>query len=515
MSKELRTYRRLPLLALSGVMLLGATALSPAPAHAGKADDTLTFALEQEVEAVNFYQSTSRDGVILSRLIWDTLIYRDPESGAYEPGLATSWKWVDATTIDFDLRQGVTFQNGEPFDADDVVFTLSYFPSPEAKVKSRESVAWIDHAEKLGQYKVRLFLKAPFPAALEFLASPLPIYPKDYYQKVGAEGMEAAPVGTGPYKVTKIVKGESITFERNPNYYKDSPKGEPQIGHIVMRTIPDKNTQLAELMTGGVDWIWKVDKDQAESLRAMPQLTVKDAETMRIGYLTFDAAGKAGPSPLTNVKVRQAIAHAINRQSIVDNLFAGGARVVDTACFPEQFGCDQTVKHYDYDPALAKKLLAEAGYPDGFEIQLNGYRNRDLAEAMVGDLAKVGIKATLNYGKYAAIRDMIRSGKSKMAFMTWGSNSIGDVSASTSVFFTGGADDTYGDAEVKAELDKGDTSTDPAVRKEAYSKALHRIADQAYWLPLWSYPYTYAYTSDLNFTPTSDEIPHFAQASWK
>lgn len=517
MVQDFRLSRRLPQL-VSGLALaaaLGAAALAPATALAGKANNTLTFALEQEVEAVNFYQSTSRDGVILSRLIWDTLIYRDPVTGDYKPALATAWKWIDPTTLEFELRKGVTFQNGEPFNADDVVFTVNYFSSPEAKVKNASIVAWIDHAEKLGDYQVRLILKKPFPAALEYISSPLPIYPDEYTKKVGQDGMEAHPVGTGPYKVTEVVKGQSISFVRNDHYWKGSPKGQPQIGKIVMRTIPDKNTQLAELMTGGVDWIWKVDKDQAESIRSAPNLTVKDAETMRIGYLTFDAAGKAGASPLNNQKVRQAIAYAINRKSIVENLFAGGARVVHSACFPEQFGCDQTIRQYEYNPAKAKELLKEAGYPNGFAITLDGYRDRDLAEAMVGDLAKVGIKATLNYGKYAAIRDAIRSGKSQMAFMTWGSNSIGDVSASTGVFFEGDAEDTYNDAEVKADLVKGDSLTDPAARKAAYSKALHRIAEQAYWLPLWSYPYTYAYTSDLNFTPTSDEIPHFAQASWK
>src|SRR3546814_19108664 len=101
-----------------------------------------------------------------------------------------------------------------------------------------------------------------------------------------------------------------------------------------------------------------------------------------------------------------------------------------------------------------------------------------------------------------------------MAFMTWGSNSIGDISASTGVFFEGDAEDTYNDAEVKADMVKGDSLTDPAARKAAYSKALHRIPDQAYWLPLWSYPYTYAYPSALNFTPTSDAIPHCTQACW-
>lgn len=517
MLQDFRLSRRVPPL-VSGLALalaVGAATLSPSPAMAGKANNTLTFALDQEVEAVNFYQSTSRDALILSRLIWDTLIYRDPVHGEYKPALATSWKWVNPTILDLDLRKGVTFQNGEPFDADDVVFTINYFSSPEAKLKNSSVISWIDHAEKLGDYQVRLVLKKPFPAALEYLSSPLPIYPSEYTKKVGQEGMEAHPIGTGPYKVTEIVKGQSMSFARNDHYWKESPKGQPQIAKLVMRTIPDKNTQLAELMTGGIDWIWKVEKDQSDALRSAPNLTVKDAETMRIGYLTFDAAGKAGASPLNKIEVRQAISHAINRKAIVDHLIAGGARVVHSACFPEQFGCDQTIKRYDFDVAKAKELLKTAGYPNGFSITLDGYRDRELAEAMVSDLARVGIKTNLNFGKYAAIRDAIRSGKSQMAFMTWGSNSIGDISASTGVFFKGDAEDTYNDAEVKADLTNGDTQTDPAARKEAYSKALRRIADQAYWLPLWSYPYTYAYTSELNFTPTSDEIPHFAQASWK
>ncbi|MAS43184.1 MAG: ABC transporter substrate-binding protein [Rhodobacteraceae bacterium] len=501
--------------ALLGAAAAAALAAPLTPALAGKADDTLTFAFEQEVEALNFYQSTSRDGVILSRLIWDTLIWRDPYTGDYKPLLATSWTWVDNVTIDFELREGVTFHNGETFDADDVVFTFNYFPSPEAKAKSQQTVSWIKGAEKLGDYKVRLHLKNPFPAALEFLASPLPIYPDEYMAEVGQDGMEQAPIGTGPYKVANVVRGETIEFVKNDGYFPNDAKGAPQIGTLVMRTLPDKNTQLAELMTGGIDWMWKVEVDQAEGLRSMPDLTVVDAETMRIGYLGFDAAGTSGDHPLTDVKVRQALSHAINRQAIVDNLFPGGARVVNSACFPEQFGCEQDVTVYDYDPEKAKALLAEAGYPDGFDMTLDVYRNREMAEAMIGDLAKIGVDATMNYGKYAAIRDAVRSGGSQAGYLTWGSNSIGDISASTSVFFKGGADDIYQDAEVTEWLTTGDTSTDPAVRKDVYSKALKKIAAEAYWLPLWSYPYTYAFTSDLDFTPTSDEIPHFALARWK
>lgn len=268
-------------------------------------------------------------------------------------------------------------------------------------------------------------------------------------------------------------------------------------------------------MTGGVEWAWRIGKDEAEGLRGMPNLTVEDAETMRIGYLTMNAAGTGGASPFADRKVRQAIYHAINRQEIIDNLVPPGARLIPSACYPDQFGCEQDVAAYDYDPEKAKALLAEAGYPDGFEFTFDVYRDRPYAEAIVGDLSKVGITANMNYAKYATVRDALRSGNSQMAFLTWGSNSIGDVSASTSNFFKGGPDDTYQDAEVAAWLEEGDTSVDPEVRKAAYSKALKKIAEEAYWVPLWTYPYTYAFSQELDFTPTSDEIPHFALTGWK
>ncbi len=507
------TIQRDPTLRAAAAIL--AAGLAAGTAAADKASDTLTVALDMEVETMNPYQSTSRMSLIASKMMFDTLVWRDPKTGEFAPMLATEWEWVDATTLDMRLREGVTFQNGEPFDAEDAAFTLNFFSGPEAKTKGQSSVDWIESAEILEPFKIRIHLKAPFPAALEFLASPIAIFPKDYFEKVGFEGFETAPIGSGPYQATEIVKGETITFVANPNYFTGGARPAPKIGKIVFRTIPDLNTQLAELMTGGVEWAWRIGKDEAEGLRGMPGLTVADAETMRIGYLTMNAAGTGGETPFTNLKVRQAVSHAINRQAIVDNLVPPGARLIPSACFPDQFGCEQDVATYDYDPEKAKALLAEAGYPDGFEFTFDVYRDRPYAEAIIGDLAKVGIKANLNFAKYATVRDALRSGGSQVAFLTWGSNSIGDVSASTSNFFKGSADDTYKDAEVAAWLTEGDASVDPAVRKAAYSKALKKIAAEAYWVPLWTYPYTYAFSEELDFTPTSDELPHFALTGWK
>lgn len=497
-------------------LLAGATMLAgTGSAVAGKADDTLTAAFDEELQNMDSYFNIDRMGIIVARHIWDSLLYRDPADFSYKPALATGYEWIDDTTIEFTLREGVTFHNGEPFDADDVVYTFQFVSNPDSKVLNQRNVSWIAGAEKIDQYKVRLKLKEPFPAALDFLSGPLPIYPNEYYAEVGPEGMNKAPIGTGPYKLVSATPGKEMVFEANADYYADSPKGKPAIKNLVIRTIVDRNTQMAELMAGGIDWVWQVSPDQAQLLQSNPNLMVVGGETMRIGYMQFDAAGLSGPNPMTDVRVRRAVMHALNRQAIVDNLLPPGSQVVHAACFPTQVGCTDEVPKYDYDPEKAKALLAEAGYPDGFTVTMNAYRDRNMAEAMMGDLAKVGIRTTLNYNNYPPIRDLIRGHKTQLNFLTWGSYSINDVSGAASVFFKNSEDDLARDDEVNAWLEEGDTTVDEAKRKEAYAKALYKIADQEYWTGLWSYSYYYAFDKDLDFTPTRDEIPRFFTSSWK
>jgi peptide/nickel transport system substrate-binding protein len=173
------------------------------------------------------------------------------------------------------------------------------------------------------------------------------------------------------------------------------------------------------------------------------------------------------------------------------------------------------VPKWDYDPAKSKQLLAEAGYPDGFETTIYAYRQREYTEAVIGDLAKVGIEANLNFMQYRALRDLVWKGETPLHHMTWGSNSIPDVSASTGHFFSGGRDDPAKDPEVVKWLADAGTTTDTAKRKELYKKALSRISGELYWLPMFTYAKYYVYSNDLNFQTTSDEIPRFYAASWK
>ena len=504
------------LIASAAALLIGIGATFEV-ASANKANDTLVYASDSEPENVSPYHNNLREGVIIARHVFDNLVYRNPKTGKYEPQLATKWTWVDPTTLDLTIRKGVTFHNGDPLTADDVVFTLNYAVSPDAKVVTKQNVDWIKSAEKIGDDQVRIHLVGPFPAAIEYLAGPVPIYPEKYFKKVGLDGFAKAPIGSGPYKVTAVTPGKGVTMEKNTNYWKDSPLGQPSIGKLVFRVIPDAETSMAELMTGGVDWIWRVPVDQAKQLKSAPNITVLSAETMRVGFLQFDTLGRSQAStPFKDVRVRQAVAYAIDRKAMLDNLVGGSGRIMNSACFIDQFGCtDKGVPTYSYDPAKAKKLLAEAGYPNGFTTDMVAYREREYAEAVIGYLAAVGIKVNLNYLKYAAMRTLIREGKAPIAFQTWGSFSVLDASAFTGVYFKGSADDMTGDKEVGKVLNDADTEVDTDKRLSLYQQALKTIAEKSYLFPLFSYPSNYAFTSELSFTAQPDELPRFYAAHWK
>ncbi|CAM3675720.1 ABC transporter substrate-binding protein [Paracidovorax anthurii] len=493
-------------------------ALSAATAaFAGKANDTLVYASDNEVENVSPYHNNMREGVILANMAWDTLIYRDPKTGEYKPQLATEWKWESPTALLLTLRPGVTFHNGDAFTADDVVYTFNVVNGPDAKIATRQNTDWIKSAEKVGELQVRIHLKTPFPAALEYLAGPTPIYPAAYFKKAGMEGYSKAPVGTGPYRITSVVPGQGVTLAKNASYYKGSPLGQARIGTVKFVVVRDPEARAAQLMTGAIDWIWRVPADQAESLKAMPQLSVLSGETMRVGFMSINNAGSTPESaPFKDARVRQAVNYAINRKGFADSLVRGGSQPVYAPCFRTQVGCVTTkVVRYEYNPAKAKELLAQAGYANGFDTDLWAYREREYAEALVGDLRKVGIRARLHFVQYPALRTELRSGRAPLTFQAWGSYSINDASAFVGNFFKGGPDDTAKDAQVIALLQTADSSVDKTDRLVKYSQALERISREAMWAPIFSYSTNYAFTKDLNFESQPDELPRFVQASWK
>ena len=401
------------------------------PALAGKRDNSIKFAIENVLDNVDPYFNTLRTGINFAYHVWDTLIYRDPTTGEYKGQLATEWKIIDDKTMELELRRGIKFHNGAEFDADDVVYTLSYVTKPENRIVSQNRVAWIDRVEKLDKYKVRIVSKQPFPVAIDYVATYLVIYPHDYYAKVGPAGMNEKPIGTGPFRVVEHARGKYIRMERNRDYFKDSPRPQPKIDKFEIRFIPDPQTQIAELLSGGIDMIWNVAIDQAKQLRAMPNFQVVPGDTLRVAFLYLNASEKTVVPALRDIRVRKAILHAIDRGSMLKSLVPESATLLHVFCHPAQFGCtDEGAPRYAYDPTKSKQLLAEAGFPNGFEIDLYAHRDRTQIEAIIGYLRGVGIKANLRFVQLPAMLEAHRAGRTAMDHQSWGP-SIFDVSATT------------------------------------------------------------------------------------
>src|SRR4051812_42612875 len=346
-----------------------AASLAPSAALAGKADDTLNVAFNNEVTTMDNYKESGREGLLLARLVYDGLISKDNATGEFKGELASSFKFVDDKTLDFELRKNVKFHNGQPLTADDVVYTLNLVSSKDYNARYQIAVEWIEKAEKLGDYAVRLHMKSPNPVALEMLAGNLPIYPKAYYEQAGSQGMGVQPVGAGPYKLVELTPGRRYVFERFEDYYDGSPKGRPAIKRVIARILPEANTQYAELINGGLDWIWRVPPDDARNISRQPNIKIQSAEIMRFAYIAMDPQFAGGKSPMADVRVRRALNYAVNKEAIMKALVGGASRVIDSACNPLQFGCATDVPKYPYDPAKAKALLAEAGHPDGLKIE--------------------------------------------------------------------------------------------------------------------------------------------------
>lgn len=492
------------------VALLATTAQ---PALSGPGDDTLNVVWEREQTTLDVYYFTDHTGLTLIKNVWDGLVERDPQTGEYIGNLATSWEWENDTSLVMDLRRDVTFHNGEPFDADDVVYTLNYVTDPANKVLLLQMVNWIKGAEKIDQYKVRILLKQPFPPVLEYLSLGVPIYPNEYYAEVGTEGMGKEPVGTGPYKVVAFEPGREYVLERFDDYFEGGAKPRAQIKTVKVSTVKDTNLQIGKLMTGQVDFLWRLQADQADQLRQSTEFQIVSVPTIRTAFMLFTVDGADGP--FSDVRVRRAFGHAINREAIAKNLLRGESTVVDTLCSPIQVACPDAGTVYDYDPEKARRLLAEAGYEDGFDMELATPSFRYVSEAIVGDLKQVGINASLKSLVWATFRDQWVSGELPAFVFNTGFWGIGDAAIAFGTYHGGMPQDMANDPEVNALLEQASVMYDLEQRTAVYGKAQNIVLDNAYWLPLAGFSVNFALSPQLSFQPTSDEVNRFYLASWK
>ncbi|HET9017975.1 MAG TPA: ABC transporter substrate-binding protein [Acetobacteraceae bacterium] len=500
----------------AALSLAALPAALPGAARAGKDDDTLRIAWRDAVPDLDPYRNQLRTGFVLAHHVWDCLVDRDPETFQMRPLLAASWQQEDETTWRFTLRPDLRFHDGSPCGPEDVAYTV-------ATARDRAGVAvpglygWLAGAEPVDATQVRLKLREPFPAALDYFAAVLPILPRAYRERVGPEGFAQAPVGTGPYRVRPSDAPDRVLLERFDGYFPDGPKGRPAIARLAIRTVADPLAELAALLADRADWIWEVGPHAFAAIGQAPGLQALSGGSMRLGYLSLDAAGRSGAgSPLTDLRVRQAICHAIDRGAIARRLAGVATRVPDAPCFPTQFGCDAgaAVRHA-YDPAKARALLAEAGHADGFATQLVSYVLPEEGTAVRADLQAVGITAELVQLPTADALARAEAGQAPLFLGSWGSYSINDVAAILPQFFGGGPLDYARDPEVQGLVARAGRSGDADVRRGLYGQAIRRITAQAFWLPMHTYTATYGMTRALNFRPSSDELPRFYLAGWR
>ena len=486
-------------------------------AIADASDDTMRVAFAEEILNLDYNYTTKREYIILSDLIDEGLFDYDPDTNEYIPSVATGFTYLDPKTIEVTLREGVTFHDGDPLNAEDVAYTYNWIISEESESQAKGTVGrWLDEVEVVDDATVRFHMSEEYPLAVRDMANRVQIRKAGTYDE-DQNAAALAPIGLGPYKVESFEPGEELVLTAYEGYFAESPKQPIEIGTIVIRNLPDSGTQQAELMSGGIDWMFKISRDVAETMGAAPNIDHVVSTDLRIGFLVLDAFGHTDPDgPLTDVRVRQAMNHAINKAEIAEFLMGGGAQPVHTACHPAQFGCDQSVANYPYDPERAKELLAEAGYPDGFDLELWSYRDKPIAEAVLANLTDVGIDVSLRHVKLASLNEARANRDIEAYFGTWGSGGTPDAAAIARVHFSDESDrNMSNNPEVTELVLAAELTGDTEKRAELYSQALSIIADEAFWVPMVSYAQNFLVSSELDFPVYPDGLPRLYRASWK
>ncbi|MGF1666739.1 MAG: ABC transporter substrate-binding protein [Acidimicrobiia bacterium] len=347
--------------------------------------------------------------VVAGNVAWqmfDALAFIN-EDGEIEPALAESWEVSeDGRTYTFTLRQGVTFHNGEPFNADAVVFTWNAGKNPENYYFDTFELA--SNVEAIDEFTVAITTDEPNALFLSQVAASWPMFPPGYYEEVGLQGFAQAPMGTGAFQFVEWVQGDRIVLEAFEGYWRE---GYPKIDRVVFRPIPESSTRAAAIRTGDVDIVSRLTPEEAATLEAVDGVEVVTYANNRVYYIAFNNLTSGVGQPTEDPLVRQALNHAVDKQSILDALFAGTGRVPTALLTPGDVGYDDAIEAYAYDPDRARELLAEAGYADGFDMEMScpsdAYTNFvEVCEAVAAQLTEVGVNVSLGVMESGAYWDL-------------------------------------------------------------------------------------------------------------
>ncbi len=440
--------------------------------------------------------------------VFDTMLLRDAAM-KLQPGLALSWQALDDTTWEFKLRPGVSFQNGEPFTADAVKFSLDRVLDPAAKSPTASYIKTIAAVEVIDPLTVRIHTHGPDPLLPTRMSRyPAYIVPPHYVQQVGNAEFARKPIGTGAYRVTEFVPDDHVTMQANAHYW----RGKPAIDTVVWRAIPDATARFAALAAGEVQLIENVPAELAPAISANPDL---DLVRVRHGGLTIYLGLKMADKPLDDVRVRQALSLAIDRSAIVANLLGGFATPTGTQVGPFDFGYKEEPIPA-YDPAKAKALLAAAGYPDGFSIRMQAPRHylssAEVGQVIAREFAAIGVKADLDVPEWSVYGQQVPAGKQAPIYMlAWGSTQTLDADAAIyPIFHSGEPYSTVALPAMDTLLDATRSTIEPARRAEAFAAAQDLAVSQVPVLTLYQEDAIYAKRKSVRFTGRADaRIPVF------
>ncbi len=460
------------------------------------ANDAGTLVVAQAIDATTMDPQKQGGMSSMNVLInmYDTLVFRDTE-GNLIPSLATEWEALDETTWQFRLREGVTFHNGDMFDAEDAKFSLERLINPDTASPIVELAA-LDHVDIVDDYTINLVLKNPDP----IIPNKLVMFggvmlSKDYTEAHDNDFLAQNPVGTGPYKFASWIKDSEVVMEA----YQDHWRGAPAFDKLVFRVVPNQADMLAALKTGEIDMTNSIPYDLAKSVQNEQNIQVVSGPSIRMAFLSIDTA----PEPLSKKEVRQAMNYAINREGIIDVLFGGHGSPSGSLIPLQNFGHDETIQSYAYDPEKAMALLAEAGYPDGFELSFDA-TNTDLTEiqAIVGFLEEIGIKVNMNVVDSSTMTSLRSSGQAGNLYYTTNTGWTMDGMSNYQSFAK--SDRRYargGTPELDELVIAEETNIDPDVRLEAFKKAEAILNDEAFFIFLWQKDNLFAIAKDITYTP--------------
>jgi peptide/nickel transport system substrate-binding protein len=435
-----------------------------APAWAQK--DTLVVDMPADVATMDPHLQWDTESYAVYRNIFDNLITRDV-SGKIVPQVAAAWHYADPLTLVFDLRTDIAFQDGSKLTAEDVAFSVRRITNPEFKSPQLSQFDQIASAEITGPAQVTLHTKTPYPVLLAQLVK-LSIVPKAYVEKLGDQKFNQEPMGSGPYRLRTWQRGVQSVADANDAYW----RGKPPFRSVIFRAVPDTSTRIADLRAGRADITRGLSPDDAVALKSESALKVLAVAAERIAYLFINP--QAGPTK--DKRIRQAIAMAVDRDTIISALQQGFAKPVNIVLPPVDFGYVEDIKPWPYDPARARALVKEAG-AEGATIPF-------LTEAVQQMLGEIGLKVEItmvDQPTYLRRRQGTPEEAGSLSQGRWSCACQDADGVIWPLFHTGSIWSKFSNAEFDAETDAARSTLDDAERLKHYHRAFEILREE---LPL-------------------------------